>query len=421
MDKQDSSRIYMGYGSMLDFQLSEEHVMAQKMVRDFALKEVYPTLKEWDRKQEMNPAILPRMGELGILGICIPVRYGGQGLDYVALGLACEELERIDSTLRVAMSVHMGLNSLALLQWGTEAQKQQFLTPQARGEKYGAFCLTEPDAGSDVVSMKASARREGDVYILNGEKMWISLATKAHHFLVVAKTDPNAGHQGLSAFIVTRDMKGVTTGDIHGKLGMRAGSTGWVAMQDVEVPVANRLGEEGEGFYVAMSSLDNGRYTVAAGAVGLIRACLEDSLKYAHSRTTFGKEIAMHQLIQQKIAFMQQWYDAGQLLYWRAGWMKNQGVRNTRETSMAKWYATDHSVQAALEAIQLHGAYGFSDEYDVERYLRNSKGATIYEGTSEIHQLMQAGYALGLRDDRPLRCELPAYDAEIWQAEMVEA
>ncbi|HVU10023.1 MAG TPA: acyl-CoA dehydrogenase family protein [Phototrophicaceae bacterium] len=401
----------------MDFSLTEEHLQAQKMVRDFAAKEVIPVIGEWDRKQEMNPAFLPRMGELGILGISIPVRYGGQGFDYVTLGLVCEELERADTTLRVVMSVHFGLNSLSLLQWGTEEQKQRFLVPQARGEKYAAFCLTEPGVGSDVVNMSATARRVGDTYILNGEKMWISLATKAHHFLVVAKTDPNAGHRGMSAFIVTRDLPGVTTGDIHGKLGVRAGSTGWVAFQDVEVPVANRLGEEGEGFKVAMSALDNGRYTVASGATGLIRACLEESLKYAQERKTFGKPIAEHQLIKQKIAYMQQWYEAARLLYLRAGWMKNEGTRNTRETGLAKWYATDHSVQAALEAVQVHGAYGFSDEYPVERYLRNSKGGVIYEGTSEIHQLMQADYALGVREDAPLRCELPAYDADFWQNE----
>jgi glutaryl-CoA dehydrogenase (non-decarboxylating) len=405
----------------VDFALTEEHLMAQKMVRDFAQKEVYPTIKEWDRKQEMNPATLPRMADLGILGINIPVRYGGQGFDYITLGLVCEELERVDTSLRVVMSVHMGLNSMALLQWGTEEQKQKFLAPQARGEKYAAFCLTEPGAGSDVVSMQATAKRRGNAYVLNGEKMWISLATKAHHFLVVAKTDSGAGHKGLTAFVVTSDMPGLTTGDIHGKLGVRAGSTGWVAMNDVEVPEENRLGEEGEGFYVAMSCLDNGRFTVGAGATGLIRACLEDSLKYSHSRSTFGKEIGQHQLVQQKIAHMQQWYDAASLLIFKSGWMKNQGVRNTRETSMAKWFATDHSVQAALEAIQIHGAYGYSDEYDVERYLRNSKGAVIYEGTSEIHQLMQAEYALGYRHDRPLRCELPAYDAAYWQAAAVPA
>jgi alkylation response protein AidB-like acyl-CoA dehydrogenase len=265
--------------------------------------------------------------------------------------------------------------------------------------------------------MASTARKVGDRYILNGEKMWISLATKATNFLVIAKTDPNAGHKGMTAFIVTRDMPGVTTGDIHGKLGVRAGSTGWIAMQDVEVPAANRLGEEGEGFKIAMGSLDNGRYTVASGATGLTRACLEASLKYAHERKTFGSPIGDHQLIKQKIAYMQQWYDTSVLLYLRAGWMKNIGQRNTRETSMAKWYATDASVKAALEAVQVHGAYGFSDEYPVERYLRNSKGAVIYEGTSEIHQLMQADYALGNRGDRPLRCELPPYDADEWQRE----
>ncbi|MEP7293090.1 MAG: acyl-CoA dehydrogenase family protein, partial [Chloroflexota bacterium] len=388
----------------MDFSLNEEHLQAQKMVRDFAAKEVIPVIGEWDRKQEMSPEFLPRMGELGILGICIPVRYGGQGFDYITLGLVCEELERADTTLRVVMSVHVGLNSLSLLQWGTEEQKQRFLTPQARGEKYAAFGLTEPGVGSDVVNMASTARRVGDTYILNGEKMWISLATKAHHFLVVAKSDPEAGHRGMSAFIVTSDMPGVTTGDIHGKLGVRAGSTGWVAMQDVEVPVANRLGKEGEGFKIAMASLDNGRFTVGSGATGLIRACLEDSMKYAKERKTFGEPIANHQLIKQKIGYMKQWYEAARLLNLRAGWLKNQGVRNTQETGLAKWYATDHSVQAALEAVQIHGAYGFSDEYPVERYLRNSKGGVIYEGTSEIHQLMQADYALGYREDHPLRC-----------------
>lgn len=402
---------------MLDFSLTDEQLSVAAMVKSFVDHEVYPTIKEYDRKQEMNPAVLPRMAELGILGINIPIRYGGQGFDYVTLGLVCEELERCDSTLRVVMSVHMGLNSMGVLQWGTEEQKQRFLTPQAKGEKYAAFGLTEPNAGSDVAAMRSTARRDGDDYILNGEKMWISLATKAHHVLWFAKTDPQAGHQGITAFMVETDMPGVTSGDIHGKLGMRAGSTGWISCQDVRVPAANRIGEEGEGFKIAMSCLDNGRYTVAAGATGLIRACLDASLKYAQERETFGQPIAAYQLMQQKIAFMQQWYDTARLLYLKAGWMKNEGLRNTRETSMAKWYATDQSFQAAHEAIQIHGAYGYSDEYDVERYLRNGRGAIIYEGTSEIHQLMQAGYALGTRKDRPLRCELPAYDPDFWQNE----
>ncbi|MGQ9466591.1 MAG: acyl-CoA dehydrogenase family protein [Anaerolineae bacterium] len=402
----------------MDFSLTPEHEMVIRMVREFAEKEVAPYVKEYDRAQKPFVRAIERMAELGILGICIPVRYGGQGMDYISLGLACEELERVDTFLRVVMSVHVGLNSMGLLQWGTEEQKKRFLVPQARGERWAAFGLTEPGAGSDVAAITATARREGDVYILNGEKMWISMASLAHNFLVFARTDPKARpHEGISAFIVTREMKGVTTGDIHGKLGVRAGSTGWIAMNDVEVPVENRLGEEGDGFKIAMSCLDNGRYTIGAGATGLIRACLEASVKYAHERRTFGRPIAEHQLIQQMIARMRRDYEIGRLLYLRAGWLKNQGIRNTWQTSLAKWFATEASFAAASDAVQIHGAYGYSDEYDVERFLRNAKGACIYEGTSQIHELIQAQYVLGYRQDKPLRCELPAYDPEEWQRE----
>jgi glutaryl-CoA dehydrogenase (non-decarboxylating) len=401
----------------MDFTLTDEQRMVQSLVSDFVQREVAPVIKEFDRAQEMAPFILPRMGELGILGICLPVRYGGQGMDYISLGLACEELEAVDSTLRVIMSVHMGLNSLGLFQWASEEQKQRWLVPQARGEKIACFGLTESGAGSDVAALRSTARRREGDYILNGEKMWISLATKAHHALIIARTNPEAAdpHDGLSAFIIDLSSLGVSRGDIHGKLGVRAGSTGWLAFQDVVVPAGNRIGDEGEGFKIAMACLDNGRYTVAAGATGLIRACLHASLRYAHERQAFGREIGKHQLVQQKIADMVKSYDAARLLYLRAGWMKNQGLRNSRETSLAKWFATDASFEAASQAVQIHGAYGYSDEYDVERYLRNSKGAVIYEGTSEIHQLMQAGYALGYRQDPPLRCELPAYNAGYWQ------
>ncbi len=401
----------------MDFTLTSEQLQAQQMVREFVHKEIAPIIKESDRKQEMHPSVLPRMAELGILGICIPAKYGGQGFDYITLGLVCEELEAMDTSLRVIMSVHMGLNSLAILQWGTEEQKQRFLVPQAQGKKYAMFGLTEPGVGSDVVAMASTARREGDEYVINGEKMWISLATKAHHILWVARTNPERPdpHDQLSAFIIETERPGITCGDIHGKLGVRAGSTGWVNCADVRVPVANRLGEEGEGFKIAMSCLDNGRYTVGAGAVGLIRAALEASVAYANTRRAFGKEIGKHQLMQEKIAKMVRDYEYGRLMMLKVGWMKNQGLRNTRETSLLKWFATDASFQAANEAIQIHGAYGYSDEYDVERYLRNSRGAIIYEGTSEIHQLMQAGYALGYRKDGALRCELPAYDEAAWQ------
>ncbi|MBI4315946.1 MAG: acyl-CoA dehydrogenase family protein, partial [Chloroflexi bacterium] len=396
----------------MDFTLSEEHIQVQKMVRDFTRKEIAPVIKEADRVQSMPAGVLERMGELGILGICLPVKYGGQGYDYITLGLVCEELEAMDTSLRVAMSVHVGLNSMALLQWGTEEQKQKFLKPQAQGKKFGMFGLTEPGVGSDVANMASTARRDGDDYVINGEKMWISLASKAHHILWVARTNPERPdpHDQLSAFVVETDRPGVTRGDIHGKLGVRAGSTGWVNCSDVRVPTSHRLGEEGEGFKIAMSCLDNGRYTVGSGAVGLIRASLEASVKYAGERKAFGREIGKHQLVQQKISRMVRDYEYGRLMMLKVGWMKNQGLRNTRETSLLKWFATDASFDAANEAIQIHGAYGYSDEYDVERYLRNARGAIIYEGTSEIHQLMQAGYALGYRQDGELRCELPKYD-----------
>ena len=401
----------------MNFALSEEQKMVQQMVRDFAAREIAPTIAEHDRRQEPDRALLDKLGAQGILGLCIPVRYGGSGMDYISLGLACEELERVDTSARVILSVHVALNSMALLQWATEEQKQRFLAPQARGEKIAGFGLTEPGAGSDVASLSATARREGDTYILNGEKMWISLATLADHVLVVARTDPTAGVRGMTAFVVEQQMQGVTSGSIHGKLGVRAGDTGWIAMQDTPVPLSHRLGAEGEGFKIAMTCLDNGRYTIASGAAGLIRGCLEESVAYARDRETFGLPIGQHQLIQQMLAQMARDYEAARLLYLQAGWLKNQGLRNTRQTSLAKWFATEASFRAATDAVQIHGAYGFSDEYPVERYLRNSKGAIIYEGSSQVHELMQGQYAMGYRTDRPLRCELPPYDPDEWQAE----
>ena len=401
----------------MDFSLSPEHQMTQKMVRDFAQKEIAPVIKEYDRKQEPIPFALKRMGELGILGLPFPVRYGGAGMDYIAWGLACEELEAVDTSLRVVMSVHTGLCGMTIFQWGTEEQKQKFLVPLAKGEKIGCGVFTEPGIGSDVAAMRTSAKRDGDSYILNGEKMWISLASKADLALVTVKTNLSAAKpsEALSSFVVDLHSPGVTRGDIHGKLGVRAGSTGWINFQDVRIPAENRIGEEGEGFKITMTGFDHGRYTVASGATGIIRAALEASVKYAKTRTTFGKFIAEHQLIQEKIARMSQDYQIAHLLYLRAGWMQNMGLRNTLETSYAKKFATEASFNAANEAIQIHGAYGFSDEFDAERYLRNSKGAVIYEGSSEIQTLIQAGYALGERTDKPLRCELPAYDEGFWQ------
>jgi alkylation response protein AidB-like acyl-CoA dehydrogenase len=402
----------------MDFAFTPEHKEVRTAVRDFAAQEILPNIKEDDRNQTFDKNLLPKMAEAGLLGVSVPVRYGGAGLDYISLGIVSEELEYIDTSARVIISVHNGLNSLGVFQWGTEEQKQMFLAPQARGEKYAGFCLTEPDAGTDVAAMRSTAVKDGDDYIISGEKMWISLADVAHHFLWFARTDPEAkaAQRGFTAFMVTRDMPGVTSGPIHGKLGVRAGNTGWVHCDEVRVPESHRIGEEGEGFKIAMSCLDSGRYTVAAGALGLTRASLDASVAYARQRKTFAVEIGHHQLVKRMISLMVQRVEAGQMLVYRAGWLKNQGVRNTRETALAKWFCTDASFDSASDAIQIHGAYGFSDEYDVERFLRNSKGAVIYEGTRELQQLIQADYELGYREDKPLRCELPAYDPDFWQA-----
>jgi alkylation response protein AidB-like acyl-CoA dehydrogenase len=398
----------------MDFQLTAEHQMIKEMVYEFARKDIMPIIKEHDRNHTFPYELLPKLAAQGFLGVCLPTRYGGAGMDYVALGLVSEGLEWADSSVRETIAVHLGLHALPIFQWGTAAQKEQFLPPLARGEVMGCFGLTEPGAGSDVAAMSSQARREGDYYILNGEKMWITLADVADRMVVFAKTDPTKGANGITAFILERGWPGLTTGTIEGKMGVWASNTGWIAMQDVAVPLSHRLGEEGEGFKIAMGGLDNARYTVVAGAVGLMKSCLEESVKYAQQRTTFGQPIAQYQLMQQLLAYMQQRIDIGELLVRQVGWLKNQGLRNTRETSMAKWYCTDAANATANDAVQIHGAYGYSNEYNVERHLRNSKSAVIYEGTSQIHQLVQAAYLLGERHDKPLRCELPAYNAAEW-------
>jgi alkylation response protein AidB-like acyl-CoA dehydrogenase len=339
-------------------------------------------------------------------------------MDYISLGLVSEGLEWADSSVRETVAVHLGLHGMPIFQWGTDEQRYRFLPPLAAGENIACFGLTEPDAGSDVAGMSSRARKEGDHYRLTGEKMWITLADVADRFLVFAKTDPEQGSRGITAFILERGWPGLTTGTLEGKMGVRASNTGWINMDDVPVPDSHRLGEEGEGFKIAMTCLDNARYTVAAGAVGLMKSCMEESVTYARERRTFGKPIAAYQLVQQLIAQMQQRIDLGELMVRKVGWLKNKGVRNTRETSMAKWYCTEAAFATASDAVQVHGAYGFSDEYNVERHLRNSKSAVIYEGTSQIHQLLQAGYVFGTRQDKALRREMPAYDPEYWQADV---
>ncbi|WP_407639929.1 acyl-CoA dehydrogenase family protein [Alteribacillus persepolensis] len=384
-------------------------MMVRKMLRQFVDKEIIPHMKEWDEKGHFEASIFTRLKELGMMGICIPEQYGGSGMDYNTLAIACEELERGDTAYRTAISVHTGLNSMTLLQWGSEEQKQRFLIPQAKGEKIGAFGLTEPNAGSDVAAIQTTAEKQGDFYVLNGAKTWISLCDYADHFLIFAHTDKAKKHRGISAFVVERDRAGFSSKALKGKLGIRGGNTGEIFLDGVKIPKENRIGNEGEGFKIAMSALDNGRFTVAAGACGLIMACLEASVNYCRERKTFGKEIGKHQLVQQMIAKMEAGLEMSRLLVYKAGELKNTGKRNTKETSLAKWQACDFANEAANDAVQIHGAYGYSNEYPVERYLRNSKAPVIYEGTREIHTIMQARYVLGYNQDKPLRKTLPAW------------
>jgi glutaryl-CoA dehydrogenase (non-decarboxylating) len=383
--------------SGMDFDLTDEQRLIQDTVRDFVDERVLPNAIENDIAHRLDISVIEGMAELGLLGIVIPEEYGGAGLDFVSEALSCEEIERGEAAFRTLISVHVGLNSLSLLRYATEEQKQRWLAPQARGEKVACFGLTEPAAGSDVAAMKTTARREGDVYVLNGSKNWISYATVADHALVFAKTDPAARHKGISAFVLEQEMDGFTAADTEHKLGVWAGSTGELYFDNVEVPAENLIGEEGQGFEIAMYGLDQGRFTVAAGACGVIRACLERSVEYARERQTFGQPIGKYQFVQDMIAEMVLGYETSKLLVMQAAWMKNEGRRNTRETSLAKWHATESAFRAAHLAIQVHGAYGYSAEYGIERYFRNARAPIIYEGTTQVHKLMQAEHALGWR------------------------
>ncbi|MGB9742001.1 MAG: acyl-CoA dehydrogenase family protein [candidate division WOR-3 bacterium] len=395
----------------MDFTFTEEQQLIQQIARNFARNEVQPKIRDNDRAGTFDPKILKQMAQLGLLGLTIPAAFGGSGGDYIALGLACEELEYVDTSLRVILSVHIGLVNITINAWGNEQQKQRYLVPQAKGEKIAAFGLTEPGAGSDVVGISARAQRRNGKYIITGEKTWISLADVADHFLIFAWTDPDKkarrDHTGISCFIVERGMPGLDTTTIHGKLGVRAGNTGSIILNEVPVPEENRLGAEGDGFRIAMFAIDQGRYTVAAGAAGLIRACLDAAVDYARTRHTFGRPIAEHQLVKEMIGEMAVNYQAARLLYLNAGWQKNQGKTATRATSAAKLFACEAAERAASNAVQIFGAYGFSDEYPVERFFRNAKGAQIYEGTREIHKLLQADFALGLRQEKTGGVSLP--------------
>ena len=381
----------------MDFELTDEQRLIQDTVRAFVDERVLPNAIENDINHHLDMGVIEGMAELGLLGIVVPEEYGGAGLDFVAEALACEEIERGEAAFRTLISVHVGLNSLSLLRYGSEEQKQRYLVPQAQRRE--ARLLRADGAGGRIRRGCDAVDRSPRRRLVRPErpKNWISYATVADHALVFAKTDPSAKHKGISAFVLEKGMPGFTSAETEHKLGIWAGSTGELFFENVEVPAENLVGEEGQGFEIAMYGLDQGRFTVAAGACGVIRACLERSAEYARERETFGQPIGKYQFVQDMIAEMVLGYETSKLLVMQAAWMKNEGRRNTRETSLAKWHATESAFRAAHLAIQVHGAYGYSAEYGIERYFRNARAPIIYEGTTQIHKMMQAEHALGLR------------------------
>ena len=382
----------------MDFELTPEQREVQATVRQFVDERVLPNAIENDINHHLDMEAIAGMAELGLLGIVIPEEYGGAGLDFVSEALVCEEIERGEAAFRTLISVHVGLNSLTLLRYADEEQKQRYLTPQARGDKLACFGLTEPAAGSDVAGMLTNARREGTRTSSTARRTGSPTPASPTTPSSSRRPTAEAKHSGISAFIVEREWPGVTTADTEHKLGIWAGSTGELFFENVEVPAENLVGEEGQGFEIAMYGLDQGRFTVAAGACGVIRACLEQSVAYARERETFGQPIGKYQFVQDMIAEMVLGYETSKLLVMQAAWLKDKGVRNTRETSLAKWHATESAFRAAHLAIQVHGAYGYSAEYGIERYFRNARAPIIYEGTTQVHKMMQAEHALGYRN-----------------------
>ena len=385
---------------MVDFSLTDEQRLLEQSVREWGAREVAPYIRENDRNHHFDrERIVGGMAKLGLLGISVPQQYGGAGMDYICLGVASEELEYLDTSLRVIMSVHAGLNCLSLLTWGTEDQKQRYLVPQAQGTKLSGYGLTEPGAGSDARAIQTTAVKKGSGYVLNGEKSWISLADVADNFLVIAWTDQEKKKQrdpsGLSAFMVERTFKGFSSGPMKEKWGILAGNTGWFKMDDVEVPEENMVGRPGEGFKIAMFALDQGRYTVAAGATGLIRACRDASVKYAKEREAFGRPIAAYQGISFKIARMEARAHTARLAYYRAAALMIAGREFKKEAAIAKLIAGEAAMDNSRDATQVFGGYGFMNEFVVARHYRDSKILEVGEGTTEV-QLMLVARELGL-------------------------
>ncbi len=372
----------------MDFELTDEQRLIRETARNFTDNEIVPRARDNDRNEHFDLELIGKMAEQGYLGAIVPRDYGGAGLDYLSYGLIVEEVGRGCSAMRTVVSVQTSLVCSALVRWGTEEQKQAYLPKLCTGEWLGCFGLTEPDTGSDAANQRTRARRNGSGWVINGAKMFISMGCHARLALVFAQTDPEKGHRGIACFLVDTDQPGFAPQAIHHKLGLRGSDTASISLDDVEVGDEAMLGSVGDGFKVAMSALDSGRYSVAAGCVGICQGSLDASVRYSKERQQFGRPIASFQLVQEMLADMALETDAARMLVWRAGYLKDSGKPNTTETSVAKLYATEAAIRCANTAIQVHGGSGYVDDYPVERYLRDVRVTSLYEGTSQIQKLI---------------------------------
>jgi butyryl-CoA dehydrogenase len=372
----------------MDLELTDEQRLVRETARDFTDKEIVERARENDRNEHFDLDLVGKIAEQGYLGAIVPREYGGAGLDYLTYGLIVEQIGRGDSAMRTVVSVQTSLVCSGILRWGTEEQKQQYLPKLCSGEWLGCFALTEPDTGSDAANQKTRARKADNGWVINGSKMFISMGNHAKVALVFAQTDPDKGHRGVACFLVDTDQPGFQPQEIHHKLGLRGSDTAAISLDDVEATDDQLLGEVGDGFKVAMSNLDSGRYSVAAGCVGICQGCLDASVKYAKERVQFGRPIGSFQLVQEMLTDIAVKTDAARMLVWRAGYLKDTGKPNTTETSVAKLYATEAAIECANTAIQVHGGSGYVDDYPVERYLRDVRVTTLYEGTSQIQKLI---------------------------------
>ncbi len=381
---------------MIDFELTDEQRLIKETAREFTDKEIIPVARENDRNEHFDTDLVKKLGDMGYLGAILSEEYGGRGLDYRTYALIVEEVGRGDSSARTVISVQTSLVGSAIERWGTEEQKQQWLPRLCTGEALGCFALTEPNTGSDASNLSTRATKTDGGWSISGQKQWISMGNYAEVAMLFAQTNPDEGHRGLACFLVPTSSKGFSSSEIHGKLGLKASDTAELSLDAVEVGDDALLGEVGEGFKVAMTSLDAGRFSVASGCVGISQGCVNASVEYSKEREQFDRPIASFQLVQALLADMIVETEAARGLVWRAGWLKDTGQPNTTETSIAKLYATEVAVRSANAAIQVHGGSGYVDDYPVERYLRDARVATLYEGTSQIQKLIIGRAATGV-------------------------